>query len=52
MTDEFFSILAHFCVQMIWKTAANLWKTSSYPPDSILFYEAFFGVVTQHSSVA
>ena len=37
---------------MIWKTAAYLWKISSYAPDSIVFYEAFFGVVTQHSSFA
>ena len=36
---------------MIWKTAAYLWKISCYAPDSIVFYEAFFGVVTQHSSV-
>ena len=48
MTDEFYSILAHFCIEMIW----NFWKSSSYTPDSIVSYETVSGVVTQHFSVA
>ena len=48
LKEKKWRMIAHFCIEVIW----NFWKTSSYTPDSIVSYEAFFGVVTQHFSVS